>query len=516
MTPLEQLPQEIENADTSAKLVRAAAAIYGDDVAIDFTGDTVPSESKTFRELERESATLARGLLARGVGKGSRVGFISSNNPQFAVNLMGISRIGAVAVPISTLIMGKELVRVFRQSDISGLILQRSILGKDLVERVCDALPALREVRGDQLWLKEVPYLRWIVSTGADLPPGIGQLDTLAGAATAVSEEHLAEVESEVAPTDQMVEIYTSGSMAMPKGVRHNHGPTLYRSRYLGAMADLERGRDATVHMPMFWVGGLIMGLLPHWTWGARSIAAEKTAGSNNRTAIGTVLTKEDMERMAATQTVYWGLGMTETLGPYSYGDEFRLPERPSCAPMDHFAPRYDIRVADENGVPVKDGEVGEMQVRGYPVTPGLHKIERDQYFTPDGYYKTGDMCTVEGKRVHFVGRDGDMIKSASSNVSPAEVELELQSIAGVVNAYVVGIPDHDRGQLVVAAVTAREGVSLDFGEIEGELRKNLSSFKIPRAFVQIQQSEVPMVQTSNKVSRRDIEKLMIERLGRA
>jgi acyl-CoA synthetase (AMP-forming)/AMP-acid ligase II len=106
------------------------------------------------------------------------------------------------------------------------------------------------------------------------------------------------------------------------------------------------------------------------------------------------------------------------------------------------------------------------------------------------------------------------MIKTASSNVSPAEVELEMQSLDGVHNAYVVGLPDRERGQLVVAAVVPREGISLDFADIEVQLRKRLSSYKVPRAYVELAHAEVPMLH-SNKVSRRQIERILAERLGR-
>jgi acyl-coenzyme A synthetase/AMP-(fatty) acid ligase len=123
-------------------------------------------------------------------------------------------------------------------------------------------------------------------------------------------------------------------------------------------------------------------------------------------------------------------------------------------------------------------------------------------------------MCLVEGTRVHFIGRNGDMIKTAGSNVAPAEVEMEMQALDGVHNAYVVGLPDRERGQLLVAAVVPREGASLDFGEIEATLRKRLSSYKVPRAYVEIAREDVPMLH-SNKVSRRLVQDLMAKKLGR-
>ncbi|MEZ5734967.1 MAG: fatty acid--CoA ligase family protein [Novosphingobium sp.] len=407
-----------------------------------------------------------------------------------------------------------ELVRVLRQSDVQGLIVQRELLGKDYVERICEALPELLETSDPDLRIGKTPFLRWILSTGDALPPTIRDVSILNEAAGSVSEELLAEVESEVHPTDQMLEIYTSGSMALPKGVKHNHGPVMFRAHYLRGMIGPQRGQETNAMLPMFWVGGLMMYLMPNWEVGAITVCAEKTL-NNSRVAMGSVLSDDDLALLSNQPKPWWGLGMSETLGPYSYGDEFRAKGYPVCAPMDHFADRYDVRIADEENNPVGDGEIGELQIRGYPVTPGLHKIERDAYFTPDGYYHTGDMCLVEGTRVNFVGRNGDMIKAAGSNVSPAEVEMEMQALEGVHNAYVVGLPDKERGQLVVAAVVPREGVKLDFAEIESTLRQKLSSYKVPRAYVEITRDEVPVLH-SNKVSKRLVEKMMAEKLGRA
>lgn len=500
-------------AKTFPQLVRAAAAAYGDDPAVTLSGETIPDESASFNDLDRQSAAIARGLIARGVGKGARVGFIYGNGPGFAIMLAAAARIGAVAIPISTMIRANELVRVLRQSDVSGLIVQRKFLNTDYVERLCDALPELRE-SGPALRLARTPYLRWLASTGEGLPASFGSLDALIAEGASVSEDFLREVESEVHPTDQMVEIYTSGSMALPKGVKHNHGPVLFRTHYLRGMIGPERGQEYGAYLPMFWVGGMMMYLLPDWEVGAVTTCTERTM-SNSRIAMGSTLADDDLAMLKNQKPPFWGLGMSETLGPYSYGDEVRAPGRPVCAPMDHFAEGYDIRIADENDQEVGDGEIGEMQVRGYPLASSLHKVEQSVYYTADGYYHTGDMCLRDGSRVHFIGRNGDMIKTAGSNVAPAEVEMEMQALDGIHNAYVVGLPDPERGQLLVAAVVPRdETVELDFAEIEGKLRKQLSSYKVPRAYVQIARDEVPLLH-SNKVSRRDVTALVARRLGR-
>lgn len=508
-----EVKQYPADAKTFPQFIRAIAAAYGDTIAVQLSGEGNEDDAISFTELGRRSADLARGLIARGVGKGSRVGFIAGNGPLFMVALAAIARIGAVAIPISTLLKSSELVRVLRMSDIGGLIVQRRLLGQDYAVRLCDALHDLRNDPRGELRLSEVPYLRWIASTGDGLPPSISQIDDICAAGQSMSDTFLRALEAEVHPTDQMLEIYTSGSMAFPKGVKHNHGPVLFRTHYIRQMMQIPGGAELPAPMPMFWVGGLMIFLLPALSVGSTVTCTERTV-TDSRMAMGSVLAREDLEAQPRG-VVFWGLGMTETLGPYAYGDEFRAEGYPVCAPLDNIAERYEMRVVDEDDRPVGDGEIGEIQLRGYPITTGLHKVEANLTFTVDGFLRTGDRGLVDGRRVHFVGRAGDMIKTAGANVSPAEVEMELQQLEGVHSAFVVGLPDAQRGQLVAAAVIARDGVTLDFKELEARLRMGLSSFKVPRAYVQIKREDVPML-PSNKVARRQIVELVAERLGLA
>jgi acyl-CoA synthetase (AMP-forming)/AMP-acid ligase II len=237
------LPQASDATDprTFPQLLRKISADFGEDIAITLTGKTIADVSISFAELDRKSAALAKGLIARGVGKGSRIGFIYGNGPTFVVLLAAITRIGAIAVPFSTLIKGQEMVRVLRQSDVQGVIVQRTLLGHDYVDRLCDALPELKAANPD-LRIADVPYLRWIVSTGDALPVSVRDMDWLLGADDGIGDALLQAVEAEVHPTDQMLEIYTSGSMALPKGVKHLHGPVMFRAHYIARM--MGRSRD--------------------------------------------------------------------------------------------------------------------------------------------------------------------------------------------------------------------------------------------------------------------------------
>jgi acyl-coenzyme A synthetase/AMP-(fatty) acid ligase len=122
-------------------------------------------------------------------------------------------------------------------------------------------------------------------------------------------------------------------------------------------------------------------------------------------------------------------------------------------------------------------------------------------------------MGLVDGSRIHFVGRNGDIIKTAGATVSPAEVEMELQELQGVHSAYVVGVPDPERGQMLVAVVVPREGATLDFSRLEQALRQRLSSYKVPRVYLSITRDEVPLLH-SNKVARRELQALVVKKLG--
>src|SRR3546814_2413116 len=113
----------------------AAATAYGDDVAVRLQREDGGQAAISFAELDRESARIARGLIARGIGKGSRIGFIYGNGPDFALMLAAIARIGAIAIPISTLNRANELVPELRQRAVAGVIVHRRFLGHAYAQR---------------------------------------------------------------------------------------------------------------------------------------------------------------------------------------------------------------------------------------------------------------------------------------------------------------------------------------------------------------------------------------------
>ena len=443
---------EPEAARTIPAFVRAIGAHYGDAPAVTLGDDVL-----TYAELERRSATLARGLLARGVGKGTRLGMLFPDGPDFVVTWAAITRIGALAVPVSTFFKARELGRLVRHADLHGLILQRHIRSQDFVAHLEDAFGELRGATSPALVLPGAPYLRWVVVEGDDRPAWARPASWLTegGDEVGIDEAVLGVVESEVHPNDLATMIYTSGQSADPKGVPHTHGGVTAKIHYLRDMMGLTAVHEPVSMMPFFWVGGLGVTLLCTLEAGGTVHCNERPV--NPAPPLGAV-NRPTVPQLIPGWKAFPGLGMTESFAMYGWGTtpfaEGRLP----YTPMDIWEPGLDVKVADADGNPVADGETGEISLRGPTVTPGHYKIERSKVFDHEGYFRTGDEGLVDGDTVHFLGRLGDMIKTAMANVAPPEVEAELVALDGVVRAAVVAIPDDERGQLVGAAVVAAPG----------------------------------------------------------
>jgi acyl-CoA synthetase (AMP-forming)/AMP-acid ligase II len=137
-----------------------------------------------------------------------------------------------------------------------------------------------------------------------------------------------------------------------------------------------------------------------------------------------------------------------------------------------------------------------------------LYKREREDVFTANGYYRTGD-CGVEYDDgwIKFTGRLGDLIKTGGgTNVTPSEVELALADCDGVLEAYVVGAEDASNGTVVAAAVVPRGDSELDVEELRAQVRSRLSAYKVPK-FIWITQKDALPFTATGKVKKSDLAK---------
>ena len=502
----------------------------------------VDDERLSYRQAEERSRELARGLLAKGVGKGTHVGLLYPNGARFVVACLAAIRIGAIAVPLSTFSRPREIAELVRNAKIDVLLSSDSHRGNDFPATLRTAFPELDTSQGGTLWSEAAASLRRIYFDPA--PPGLHEAWTfqeLTAAAKAIPEAVLEASEQDVAPSDRMVVIHTSGSTSAPKGVVHTHGALIRHIDNLNANRRFDREEILFSNSPWFWVGGFAYTLLGTLVAGARLVCSNAQAASRvldvlererptmvNGFAQSVAHLPEDPSfsgrdlssirrgnlypilprplQPADPGLRHGLLGMTEGGSVVlDAPDESDLPEHQRGS-FGRPATGFEARIVDsETGRLCPAGTIGELQLRGPFLMQGYLGRERHETFDPDQWFPTGDLFHVdEDGLYYFHGRAGSMIKTAGANVSPQEVEAEISDITGC-TAIVIGLPDPDRGQRVAAAVVSAGDI--DFEELRSSLRERLSAYKVPRIFLRLRQDEVPLM-SSGKLDPRALERL--------
>jgi malonyl-CoA/methylmalonyl-CoA synthetase len=147
--------------------------------------------------------------------------------------------------------------------------------------------------------------------------------------------------------------------------------------------------------------------------------------------------------------------------------------------------PGVDVRICAEDGAPCAAGAVGDLQVRGENVFAGYWNLPEKtaEDFTPDGFFNTGDQASADEEGyIAIVGRSKDMVISGGLNIYPREIELLINSIPGIDESAVIGIPDADFGEALVAVVVRTEGeAAVSPEEVIEALRERIAGFKVPK-----------------------------------
>jgi O-succinylbenzoic acid--CoA ligase len=169
------------------------------------------------------------------------------------------------------------------------------------------------------------------------------------------------------------------------------------------------------------------------------------------------------------------------------------------------FAPN-EIQIRDEDGEPLGVNNSGEIWLKGPQVFDGYLNQDNSQYFDSEGWFKTGDFGYLNANNQLFIeSRRSDLIITGGENVSPFEVESELKKINPITEAAVIGLPDKEWGQKVVAVVVAKTKKSLNSEKIQEELKKRITGFKVPKEIIQT--DSLPRTRTG-KVMRDKLPKL--------
>ena len=490
----------------------------------------------TYAELWAQTSRAARGLLARGIKKGDRVGIWSPNRYEWVVTQFAAARAGAVLVTTNPAYKTAELEYALKQSGVRLLILSRAF-------RQTQYVPMLEEVASRCPDLKESIVLEegW---------------QKLLEDGDRVAESDLSERELSLQFDDPVNIQYTSGTTGFPKGATLSHHGILNNGFFIGETMRYTEQDRVCIPVPFYHCFGAVLGNLAVITHGAciivpgetydalevmQTVQEEKCTSlygvptmfigeldhprfsefdfSSLRTGImaGSPCPLEVMKKVQSQMhmpEVTICYGMTET-SPVSTQTAVDDPFDKRVSTVGRVHPHLEIKIVDPvtNQV-VPRGVPGELCTRGYSVMLGYWNDPEatNQAIDSARWMHTGDLATIDDEGyVNIVGRIKDMIIRGGENIYPREIEEFLFRHPGVSDVQVIGVPSERYGEETMAWIKPAEGVRLTAEEMTEYCRGKIATYKIPRYWKFV--DEFPMTVTG-KVQKFRMKEMAVEELG--
>jgi fatty-acyl-CoA synthase len=513
--------------------LRRTAARFGDREALVAAHQ---DRRSTYRELVDECEVVARGLMARGVGKGDRVGIWSPNRYEWVVVQYASAAIGAILVNINPAYRTSELEYSINQSEVSFLILAagfRQANYKSMLAEVKGRCPSLREAL--------------VIEDG---------WEALKRDAARVPEAALHEVEDSLQFDDPINIQYTSGTTGFPKGATLTHHNILNNGFFIGETLKYSEHDRVCIPVPFYHCFGMVLGNLACTTHGStmvipaeafdpvitmETVQKERCTSlygvptmfiaelehprfnefdfSTLRTGImaGSPCPVEVMKKVRTVMHIpemTIAYGMTET-SPVSTQCATDDPLEKRVATVGRVHPHVEIKIVDpESGAVVPRGTTGEMCSRGYMVMRGYWNNDEATRQAIDAarWMHTGDLATMDAEGyVNIVGRIKDMIIRGGENIYPREVEEFLYGHPAIADVQVIGIPSERYGEEVMAWVKPREGARPTGEELAAWCKGKIATYKIPRHWKFV--DSFPMTVTG-KVQKFKMREAAVEELG--
>jgi fatty-acyl-CoA synthase len=453
----------------------------------------------SYAEADSLADRLALALVHRGVGRGSAVMVLLKNRVEFFVVGLAASRAGASTVTVSWRSTVPELAYLARHS------------GAEAVFFDADIADTIREAA---TVLVDIPR-RNFIAVGGDVP-GFPSLDEV----VAAERGQLVDVSHEAA-----LVMYTSGTTGKPKGaVRKLQRSVLPSAFAFFELTPLHLGEIHLATTPLyhataagfcnmaFLLGGTVVVLADYRPetfldaverfritstamvptmihrlveHGAEAVRARDTstlaAMFSGGAPLGGQLAIDAMDLLGDKIWNFYGATETGIVTMASPADLRAAPG--TIGPV---VPGNHIRLVDERGHDVRDGEVGELYARNGTTVEGYHADpDATRQSMLGAYFSVGDLARRDaGGRYHIEGRKRDMIISGGVNVYPAEVEAVIEAHPAVGEVAVVGVPDREWGERVRAFVVKRPGQELTEEDLRAHCKERLAGPKVPRDFV--------------------------------
>jgi acyl-CoA synthetase (AMP-forming)/AMP-acid ligase II len=547
------LSEEHLGALTLGGYLREVCERFGPREAVVFYPPDAPVVRQSYSQVWQDAFTVARALVARGIVKETRVGLMCTNRPEFLSGIFGIALAGGTAVVMSTFATPAELDYQLRVGDVSLLIFERKILARDIAMELLQICPDIGSASGELRSLK-LPYLRRLVCIGeqpanASLIEPWRQFCRPEGLADAALTEAMSE---QVAPTDNGLVFFSSGTTARPKAILHMHRAAAIQCWRWASIWGVDENLRAWTANGYFWVGNFAMVVGATITAGGclvlqqyydagealRLMEKERVNFAFAWPHQWSRLTDDPYYAKADLSSLYYvpeesplrrhptvksdwdepvcAYGNTETL---SINTIFPSGSPESIAGNNHGKPMggNTIRIVD----PLTDevlgiDETGEIAVKGPTLMVGYLRVPPEEVFDEQGFFHTGDGGYIDERGwLHWHGRLNDIIKTGGANVSPQEIDVAIGKCPGVKIVATVGVPHDTLGELVVSCIVREPGSSLDEAAVRAFAAKSLSSYKVPRRVLFINEGEIEL-SGSNKVKTAVLRELVVKRLAAA
>lgn len=486
----------------------------------------------SYAGLRDEVRAFARGLAALGIGRGSRVAILMGNRPEWIIADLAICSLGGVMVSVNTWVTAPELRYILDHSDADTLVFEGRFLKYDYA-----AMLAELEPHGETM-----PRLKTLIHHGPHGYRDSLPFEEVFARGTHTGDDVIDATAAAIDPQDVAYLLYTSGSTSTPKGVQLQHYALIENMWNLGNRMHVTEADRLWLAVSLYWGLGCENALFNLLTHGGcvvlqhyfepgealRLIEAEKCTlfyGTPNMALAmvehpdrpardlsslrsgGATGAPEQLQRIIdlGAREICHIYGLTETYGNCNVSDG-RLDPRDKALksvgrPLDGVLQRIVDR---DTGAVLGPNIEGEIQVRRY-VTTGYYKDadKNREAFTEDGWFRTGDLGLVDDEGyLYFRGRIKEMIKTGGINVAPVEVEEALMELDCVQLAFVIGLPDPERDEIIAAVVVPEKG-GLTEAALGAGLRTRLAAYKLPRAYRFVAENDLPLTTTGkvNKMS---------------
>ncbi|MFZ2649473.1 MAG: AMP-binding protein [Burkholderiaceae bacterium] len=502
LEPLQVLAAYPKHSDTLNSMLASRASAVGEQEFLVF-GESSWSYCQTLQAVERVAAMLH----GRGIKAGDRVAVMSLNHPCTVFTFFAMARLGAVMVPINPEFRAEETRYVLTHAEVSGIVCSPAAL--ETVRQALAGTP-LRP----WLLLNEEPARS---TADAAQPAAIFDSEVQRTAASAP-----AEVESADSPC---VFIYTSGTTGFPKGVMHSQRNVVLAGEGFVQRMLLQPSDRLMCILPMFHINALFYSLTGALAAGATLVLISRFSASrfwidaarhratqvNTMAAVSTILMRRPRDEFVAghslrkiygapftaeihrifreefaVPTLIEGYGMSEIpgalnnpfLGPHKVGS-MGMPSR-------HPDPNVrlaELRVVDDGGAELADGQTGELIVKTPMVMRGYYRDpEQTAAAFRDGWFLTGDLAWRDADGYFwFVARKQDIIRRRGENISGAELDRILELHPDVVQAAAIPVPNDLGDDEILVAATLRPGATLTEKDLADWVRSRLAASKVPR-----------------------------------